>query len=488
MVARSGSRPTRQWSALCLAGLLVLAGCSLGPSISPLDPTDDGRLGHEGGYAATDDLPVTADDGLNESERAAVVARTMARVERIRGREFTEEVPVRIVFREEYRGARGRDGRSAAARARDDQLWEASFVVDESTSVADAVETVYGAAVLGFYADGEIVIVSDSETPALDTRTLAHELVHALQDQHADLGFGPARPTRDGDLAREGLIEGDASYVEDRYAARCETWDCLPIPDRGDRGRPNGFNEGIYATLVQPYVDGPAFVAALRDRGNWTAVDDAYGEVPASTERTIHPEAYPDESPAAVEVPDRSSAAWSRFDVDQPTDTLGEASIYVTLSRNGAIGDDHEQYNYSHPISSGWAGDQIVPYHDGDDGADADRYGYVWRIEWDTAADARAFLDGYRAVLAGHNATRDGDVYVIPDGGYADAFRVTRDGTTVTIVNAPTRSALDELHAAPVAASGAAPASASGPASEGNAPRRPPPAPTGRPPAPRAPT
>jgi len=35
---------------------------------------------------------------------------------------------------------------------------------------------------------------------------------------------------------------------------------------------------------------------------------------------------------------------------------------------------------------------------------------------------------------------------VVSDGPFADAFRVVRDGRTVTIVNAPTVEALDSVH------------------------------------------
>jgi hypothetical protein len=38
-------------------------------------------------------------------------------------------------------------------------------------------------------------------------------------------------------------------------------------------------------------------------------------------------------------------------------------------------------------------------------------------------------------------------VYRIPEGGgYADAFRVRRNGSTVTVVNAPTVEELDRVH------------------------------------------
>ncbi|MFC7156030.1 Hvo_1808 family surface protein [Halomarina halobia] len=421
--------------ALSLAALLVLAGCSV-PDL-PTGSDGDDRLGVEGGYAATDPLPVRTDDGLNESEREAVLARTMARVEAIRGLEFTRDVEVRVVSRAEYRADRANE--TAADGGFREQVWEAPFLVGERTTVGRELDAVYGTAVGGYYAGDEIVIVSDTETPTLDTRTLAHELVHALQAQH--LGFGSDRRTLDGRFARDGLIEGDANAVEIAYEARCgDEWECLPRSDRANLDEP-AFDSDVYLVLIQPYAEGPAFVNALRERGGWVAVNDAYDRMPTTTEQVIHPERYPEESPVEVRVEDRSSDGWARFEREGPeSTTLGEATVYAMFRANGVV-EGGERFDYSHPLSDGWAGDRLVPYHDGDEA------GYVWRTEWDTERDAREFVRGYRDLLAARGATRDGNVYVVPEGDpYADAFRVTREGTTVTVVNAPTRGELDAVH------------------------------------------
>jgi len=36
-------------------------------------------------------------------------------------------------------------------------------------------------------------------------------------------------------------------------------------------------------------------------------------------------------------------------------------------------------------------------------------------------------------------------VYVVPDGGFADAFRLERDGDMVVVTNAPTVSDLEQI-------------------------------------------
>jgi len=444
---RAGSGPRGRPPLLpvvALAALVALAGCAqFAPSLDPgsgsrADP--GGTIGVEDGYAATDPIAVTPDDGFNRSERRAVLARTKARVEAIRGLEFTGAVSLRVISRAEYRnrssGSGGESG-TEAYRSWNNQVWEALFIVDEGTDVGEAFESAFGVAVLGFYADGEIVIVSDSETPTIDTRTLTHELVHALQGERGWLRS--TRATQDGRLARSGLVEGDANYVQARYEERCGVeWTCLERPSR--QGRAGEFNRGLLLTVLAPYVEGPDLVGSLRRRG-WDAVDRAYGRLPETTEQVIHPEKYPDEEPMRVTVADRSSAEWRRFDVDPAADRVGEASIYAMFWANGVTG-DHPQYRYDHPLSAGWDGDAVVPYTNGS------AAGYVWRTVWDTERDAREFVEGYHELLRSHDATREGAVWVVPESDpYTDAFRVTRDGRTVTIVNAPTVGALADVHA-----------------------------------------
>jgi hypothetical protein len=90
-------------------------------------------------------------------------------------------------------------------------------------------------------------------------------------------------------------------------------------------------------------------------------------------------------------------------------------------------------------------------------------YGYVWVTTWESNEDATEFRNAYRSILTARDATTPQRVesentgstaktaktttYVIPDGSYADAFRVTQDGTQVTIVNGPNVTSLDNIRA-----------------------------------------
>jgi hypothetical protein len=433
---------------LVLAGCLAPAGVYHGAAGTADPPVD--TLGWEGGYWYDERPSVTPEDGFNDSELDAVVARTMARVERIRGLEFRRSVPVSVISRAEFRERRG-SNRSAQYSDWQNQLWEGLFVVDESTNATTARHAVFAGSVVGFYSPGgeKIVLVADdTDAVRVDRATLAHELVHALQDQHLRLGF--RRTTMDGRTAATGLVEGDANYVMRRYEQRCGTqWNCVERPARSPG---NGYNRGLFVALFHPYSDGPTFVAALRERGGWAAVDAAYENPPTSSEQLIHPERYPRGDPVAVTVADRSGPQWTPFapaDGQSPSTTVGEAAIFAMLWANGVVpeaelpeDDPLSTYDYDHPASAGWEGDVFVPYRNGD------RFGYVFRTVWASPDDAREFLAAYRSVLEQHGARDLGDgVYRIREGErYADAFRVVRNGSTVTVVNAPTVGTLDRVH------------------------------------------
>jgi hypothetical protein len=419
--------------------LVVLSGCSmLGAPDSGTEEPDPSRdeLGWENGYWYDDPIAVDASDGLNETELKRVVNRSMARIERLRGLEFNRTVPVEIISRSEYRENQPFDVNATESKW-NNQVWEGLLLVGEDRNISEVFRQAYGSAVLGFYSpsDERIVIVSDSDTPNIDRGTLVHELVHALQDQQFGLSESPG--TQDAQLARNGVVEGEANVIEQRYGDRCEgNWSCVPTTTSFGGG--GDIDRGVIRVISYPYVVGPSFVEAIEDRGGWDAVDELHEDYPRSTEQVSAPSQYPDDRPTNVTVPDRSAADWERFDVDPVADTVGQASIQVMLQMN-----DAGSGSYQGPASEGWEGDSLVPYRN--DG----QYGYVWELAWETPEDAREFQQAYIDALYNHDVEPvGGTTYVVPDASsFGDAFRVTRDGTRVRIVNAPTIDQLDDVHA-----------------------------------------
>ena len=446
---------------LALLGLLVLAGTLAAGTAAAAPPDDPGSdvLGWENGYWHNESIAVDQSDGLDDAEREAFVSRAMARVEVIREREFVQSVPVEVIPRSEY-GNRTSGDANESYSGWNNQVWEALFVVGENQNVVDVLHSTSTSATSGAYfiTDDEIKIITDTpEQPQIARGTLVHELVHAQQDQYVDLANETYQgTTQDEQLATNGLIEGEANFVEDRYEERCGAeWECVALPSSGSGSGGGGgsggqTNVGVLVTLYHPYSDGPPYVHSLVEAGGWSAVEAKYDSPPNSTEQIIH---HTEEAPVPLDVPSNARNGWEPFPGQglNGTDTVGEASIFTMLwNQARASGAEtipsgklfeasgpYDTYNYDSVPSAGWANDVIRPYRRTTDAGETE-YGYEWTTAWDSEADATQFHAAYRAILTAHDARKVGPrTWVIDSGPYADAFRIVKEGRRVTIVNAP---------------------------------------------------
>ncbi|MFB6128752.1 MAG: Hvo_1808 family surface protein, partial [Halorhabdus sp.] len=445
----------------------------------PPDPETD-VLGWEDGYWYNETVSVTPDDGLNDSELNAVVARGMARVEEIRRLEFEQTPPVEVIGREEYRErvANRTSNVTTAQRLHQNVKYEALLMVNESADAIAVQQRNRAGGVGGFYdpSTGEIKIVSENTSaPKMDEITLAQELFHALQDQQFNISSFN-QTTRELHNAKDGIIEGDGNYVDHLYQERCENeWKGTCITPQGSAGAPANFDPhiGLYQIMLQPYSDGPAFVRDIQQSKGWDAVNAIYENPPASTEQTIHPEKYGEDEPTPVPIADTSNDRWRPLDINASVDfaSFGEAGLFVTLwypgyesqlatqiipyqSHLNLVGGsvaEFDPYNYNHTYTNGWDGDKLVPYVT-DESAETNETGYVYKTIWDSPADAKEFQKGYTQLLAFHGAKAvDGHehVYRIPEGTeFNDVFYLNRTGETFTIVNAPSVAALSAVHGA----------------------------------------
>ena len=444
------------------------------PERTIADPPRD-VIGWEGGYWYNESIPVSGRDGLDASEQGILVNRTMARIEVIRQLEFNHTVPVEVISRTELQNrpqATGGGERSPAFRAFDNAKFEALFLIGEDQNSLGVQQSNRGQNVLGYYSPVEksIVIVSPTESPQLNRSTLAHELVHALQDQRFGLGSSQA-PTREAYNARNGLIEGEANYVQRRYDARCgDQWRCLDVPT-DSAGAPRGsgdFHLGVYAMEYFPYADGPGFVESVYDRAGWRGVNALHESPPESTEQIIHPRKYGRDPPQEVSIDETNTNGWERVEPgDRPSYAVfGQSALsamfaytlYDDYSRSSVVGPTEflntdgpgrvnrtDPFNYGLNYTDGWDGDRMYVYQK------QNETGYVWKLVWDSPEEAREFADGYRKLLThwgGERVLGQQGVWEVEQGSpFADSFSVRREGDTVTIVNAPATDDLNDVYA-----------------------------------------
>jgi|HubBroStandDraft_1064217.scaffolds.fasta_scaffold05302_6 hypothetical protein len=237
----------------------------------------------------------------------------------------------------------------------------------------------------GYYEpfDGTMYMARDLEDEEANA-TLAHELVHALQDQHWDLETRSKYEAGAGDrsAAVSALAEGDATSamfdVMILRAAPGSGKTAADLPDEAFVAQiREGINRGAAATvphvmrtsLAAPYIYGTLFVNALRRSGGWDAVDEAWGNAPTTTEQILHVAKWRAHEPARI-VPAPSFASlgpgWKVADED----TEGELGARIAFEE------------WLDPVaaaaaSDGWGGDRGVLVTDGP------RSAFAWRLRYD---------------------------------------------------------------------------------------------------------
>jgi hypothetical protein len=462
--------------ALGVVAMLVLAGCTAGyqPAASVPDRSDppaNDHLGYYDGYWHNDTFDIDASDGLTDSELEAVVSRAMARVQLLRGLRFERDVGVEVVSRATFRREFGDVWRepSGDRRALDNVQYEALFLVGSDEDVVEVRRNNRGGTVLGFYQpSAERIVVVGGERPSLNGElTLAHELLHALQDQHFGLASLGAS-TLDGRNARSALIEGDAVVVERAYERNCRTgeWQCVGAGSEGGAAPPSGFHWGVYFLGFFPYAEGPTFIEHHRRAGGWERIDALYADHPTASAEIIRPETYDTGVYGAAVVRDRTTGGWERIRIEDGPDaaTVGRAGIASMFAYTAYAGDSPgvidrtefrnrdpdtgsiRPYTYDVPHTEGWYGDRIHAYERGGETA------YVWNVTFTDAENATAFREGYERVVAHWGGRRidtaDESVWTLEAADRFDgAVRIDRDGNAVTVVKAPSRAALDSVRA-----------------------------------------
>ncbi len=234
---------------------------------------------------------------------------------------------------------------------------------------------------------------------------MAHELTHALQDQHFDLRRFDHWPKgeSDSELAAHALIEGDATLAMAVYVASNPLRALSFLKSMGATGiateeldkAPRSLRE----TLLFPYQEGMNWTRALYKQGGWAQVSQAFKTLPQSTEQVLHPDKYLiHEAPVKVTIPDITNLlnnhdrAASGSVPSAPTDgwkkiasdVNGEWGFYLILDQFLKSAVDSKR------AAAGWAGDRTAVYENtkGD-------VLYVSLSAWDTEADAREFFDAY---------------------------------------------------------------------------------------------
>jgi hypothetical protein len=331
----------------------------------------------------------------NAPREARLIARMLRRVELARGLDATKTVPGVLLDRPaliaRVKSHVSRELPPEAIRNEGLALQLLGFVPTQFDYEASEYQLLQDQ-LAGYYepADGTMYMASDLGDDEAEA-TLAHELVHALQDQRWNLEDRSKYRPGDGDRSEavSALAEGDAtSAMFDVMIARAAGGKktALDLPDEifSEQIR-QGMNQGpgasaphvMRTSLAAPYIYGTVFVHSLRRRGGWEAVNRAWDDPPSTSEQVLHVDKWAaHEAPLAIGPPAFGAlgSGWRVADEDSEGELGARIAFEEWMDPKAAA-----------EASAGWGGDRAVLLTNGD------RAAFAWRLRFDAAPrDERA--------------------------------------------------------------------------------------------------
>ncbi len=395
---------------------------------------------------AAPDAAVVAPAATAAADPAALVDDVIREVARLRGLARIRPIAREVISADAMAGVAD----ASAAHATDDGL---GFAAARWALVGDAAD--YGAArgavlraqLVGFYdrAARRLLIGDASGDPLARRLLLAHEIDHALVDQHFGLAKLLEARGLDGDarLARLALVEGDAMAVmaevvlaqvgapapwtDPEAAATLDHSLATGGPASAALG---GAPPWLRDRMLFPYRAGLGFVAAIRRHRAWTAVDAAFRRPPRSTEQLLHADAYAaDERPIAVGLaPLPSLGGWRAI----YGDVWGEAGWLGLLRAHGVAAAP------AATAAAGWGGDRVAVFaREGE--PDPRRAIAIAVTTWDSEVDAIEAAEALVRALDAFGGTAI--VRAAEHGRWLDGARLSwverRGAHVVVVVGAP---------------------------------------------------
>ncbi len=299
-------------------------------------------------------------------------------------------------------------------------------LIPEDVNYEQTVFSLLEEQVAGFYDPDERRLFIAAWVPRLmQSATMAHEITHALQDQHFDLSrfTHHVRGRGDAQTAAMAVVEGDATVamLEFALAPLGQSVRSLPDPDAMFRsellevaGQPRmaAAPRALRETLIFPYRYGFGLCARTYTARGFAAVDELLRNAPASTEQVLHADKLTAREPP-IELAAALPAPLAADHVLVSDDVVGEFGARLFLERGG---DDAT----AERGAAGWGGDRAVLFAPrssgivvgaGDAGTtlpagSTQQLGLAWTVVFDRGparaddVEAREFEAGALSVLA----------------------------------------------------------------------------------------
>jgi hypothetical protein len=233
---------------------------------------------------------------------------------------------------------------------------------------------------------------------------MAHELTHALQDQHYHLDpwRDAAKPNDDAEAARDAVLEGSATAAMIDYGLREQGTNLDAVAGTSmklstllgemDSSSPLLMKAPAFLrdSLVFPYGAGADFCMAIyRARGGWSGFDAVFQKPPVSTQQILHPGLYfRGVEPLPVNLPDLTKnlpSGWKALD----SNIMGEFGLQEVLKQ--FLPEDRVAN-----LAPVWAGDRYTIYEKKDkkDGKETREDLLVFRVATSNDANAALLFSG----------------------------------------------------------------------------------------------
>lgn len=247
--------------------------------------------------------------------------------------------------------------------------------------------------------DAQEFYIADWIPVAEQRMVMAHELTHALEDQHFQIEtwVKAARPNDDAELAREAVLEGSAMAAMIDYLLKDSGRSLRDLPDIdpeilvGDLGNTPAMTKAppfLKDALVFPYFAGMRFTKSALQESGWDALPALFAKPPVSSQQILHPEMYRQGiKPPTIDLPVNEKllrGEWKRLD----DNLLGEFGLKEVLQqfldRERAV-----------PLASKWAGDRYLLFEN----AGTKKLLLIYRVRLASTEAAARFFGQYSEAL-----------------------------------------------------------------------------------------
>jgi hypothetical protein len=250
--------------------------------------------------------------------------------------------------------------------------------------------------------------IADWSAPDEQRMVMAHELTHALEDQHfhIEAWSRAARPNEDAELARDAVLEGSAMAAMVDYLMQGTGRSLKDLPefdpsmlfDQLDMQNTPALKSAplfLKDSLIFPYIGGLNFSAAVLKNSGWPALAGVFEKPPVSTQQILHPAFYKSgKAPETISLPALEKVLgkdWAKLDEN----ILGEFGWKEVLKQFLDEG-------RAKSLAATWDGDRYATYEQ----KETKKLILVTRLHLDSDEHAARFFGQYSEALEKKHAQR----------------------------------------------------------------------------------